>query len=613
MASVWGELKRRNVVKVAVAYAIVGWLLIEVASVLGPALNLPDWITSSVAFFLILGFPVALLLTWAYELTPEGMKKTKSVPLSESISKVTGRKLDFVIISLLALAVVVLVLDNYVMDAAGPFAGAEIDPASLEPVLDEPVPSPPIVVEEQREALPNSVAVLPFENLSPDPNNAYFAAGIHEAILNELAKIRAINVIARTSVLPYADRATPITEVARVLNVETVMEGSVQYAEGRVRITAQLIDPETNSHLWSEDYDRDFVDVFAIQSDIAMNIANALEAEFSLSEQESIEKIPTQSPAAYALYLRSLREGYTEATEFLDRAIALDPEFALAHAAKALASMYYYYTGPGAGGAPTQAAEIERIIGDSAETALTLDPSIGLAQAALGALHQFNWRGVEAEMAFQSAIELSPNNVEVLVLYGRFKRYRGEYDESIRLTRRAIELDPNNAFTFGQLALTHRAAANWDEATEACRRFLAEYPLGAGCHLVVADAETIRGNSAEAVAGLEVLEQLESTPFRLAQIAYGYSLAGQPGDARRVFAALEDAALEEPLGEASWSLANLAIGNYDQALQHLERAVADRVSTDFVTLSGLVANPRDNPQLASPRFRALLDGLWDDE
>ncbi len=209
---------------------------------------------------------------------------------------------------------------------------------------------------------------------------------------------------------------------------------------------------------------------------------------------------------------------------------------------------------------------------------------------------------------------LSPNDVEVLLLYARLKRYRGEYDESVLLLRRAIELDPNNTFTFGQLGLTYRDAANWDEAIVACRRFLVERPSGGiGCHIVIAQAEAMLGRSADAVAWLELLEEREPNVFRLTQIANAYSLTGQRGDARRIFAALQDAAVEEPLGEAYWSLANLAIGNNDQALQHLEYAVTERVSADFITLSALAANPWDDPVLDEPEFQELFDRLWNDE
>ena len=286
MASVWGELKRRNVVKVAVAYAIVGWVLIEVSSVLLPTFQAPEWVMRVFSFFIIAGFPVALILSWAYELTPEGIKLERNVAVGESITQVTGRKLDFAIIGALVLALGFVVYNYVLRDGA-----------------DE---SPEVaVVEPEQAVLPNSVAVLPFENLSLDPEDAFFAIGIHDTILNELAKISALNVIARTSMERYANSDQTIQEIAEELNVETVMEGSVQYAEGRVLITAQLIDPRTNTHLWSDSYNREFSDIFAIQADIAMNIANALEAEFSLEEQASIEETPTDSPEAYVLYLRA--------------------------------------------------------------------------------------------------------------------------------------------------------------------------------------------------------------------------------------------------------------------------------------------------------------------
>ena len=184
-----------------------------------------------------------MLLTWAYELTPDGMKKSGTVPLTESISHVTGRKIDFAIIGLLIVALGFVVIDNYVLQPPG-------DATVVEETIAPPVESAAEVTTPiaETDALPNSVAVLPFENLSPDPDNAYFAAGIHEAVLNELTKLSAMNVISRTSMLQYADRNTSIPEIARELNVETVMEGSVQYAGDRVRITAQLIDPQTNAH-----------------------------------------------------------------------------------------------------------------------------------------------------------------------------------------------------------------------------------------------------------------------------------------------------------------------------------------------------------------------------
>ena len=282
MASVWGELKRRNVVKVAVAYAIVGWVLIEVTSTVFPVLQIPDWAIALVTMLLILGFPIAVILSWAYEITPEGMKRSHEVEATESITHVTGRKLDFAIIVALVLALGFVVY-NYVLQDGETAVGV----------------------------IPNSVAVLLCYNLSPDPNDAYIAASIHDEILNQLVKIRALSVIAKTSVMQYADAPPPISQIAEELNVGAVMECSVRYAGSAILVTAQLIDPETNSHLWSDTYPGDLSDlstIFAMQADIAMNIANAVGAEFSLEEQERIEAIPTDSPAAYELGRASCRE-----------------------------------------------------------------------------------------------------------------------------------------------------------------------------------------------------------------------------------------------------------------------------------------------------------------
>ncbi len=620
MTSFFGELRRRNVVKVAVAYAIVGWLLVEVSSVLSPALRLPEWVPSLVALLLILGFPVAMLLTWAYELTPDGMTRTKSVPLSESITKVTGRKLDFVIIGVLAIAVAFFAVDRFVLDTSGPFAGADIDPASLDVVLDEPPSTaaeltPAIAEEAQREVLPNSVAVLPFRNDSPDPNNAYYASGIHEEILNHLVKLSALSVIARTSVEQYKDTEKSIPEIARELNVETVMEGSVRFDAGRIRITTQLNDGITGAHLWSETYTRDFDDIFAIESDVAMNVANAVGAEFSLEEQASIEKIPTESPAAYALYLRALiapsagLDDFRRAISDLDSAIGLDPDFALAHALRA-----WYYASPLLFSQQVPVAEYERSAIVGAEQALALDSNIGLAHSTLAAIDDINWRWAEARRRAELAYQLSPNDVAVLLQYVRFTRSAGEYAESIRVNERWAQIDPTFGGLYVQLAVTNRYARQYDAAVAAAREGIELSPANAGLHLHLAYAEAALGNRDAALSEVRIAEQLYGGTFdqvfRVGQMAMVYSQVGRREDAQRMFTLLETLDGESPVGEAVWALAHIALGESDQAYQQLVAAMESPSSINNTTLVEIKANPWSIPELDTPRFQEVLSGLW---
>jgi TolB-like protein/Tfp pilus assembly protein PilF len=582
--SFFGELRRRNVFRVGIAYLAAAWVLIEVTDTLVSIINAPTWIPEVLVYSVALGFPLALVLAWFYELTPEGIKATADVEAVEAV-KFMGRKLDFAIIGLLVLAVGFLL-----------------------------VRSP---LDDQALVLPNSVAVLPFDNLSPNADDAYFAAGIHDTILNELAKLQDMNVIARTSVLAYADGQTPISEIAEALNVETVMEGSVQYADGRILVTAQLIDPATSAHLWSANYDRELADVFAIQADIATNIANALEAEFSLSEQESIEKIPTQSPAAYALYLRAfssnIRESYIPD---LNQAIALDPNFALAYVERAARNINRL-VGVVTNTATDEALEVERSIIEDAQRALAIDPTLGVAHALLAFVHQANWRGAEAERAFQRALELSPKDVNVLTVYGEFKVRRGEYAEAIRLLRRAIELDPNNSYPVGELEFAYRFSSDWDAAAAVAQEVVNLEPdqLGnVGWNLGMAYIEASRGNAAEALTRLQVVEQLGTrSVYRFAQMALAYSLVGRPDDAARLFAQFEEQATQEGIGDGWWALAYIAVGDYEQAMERIESAVDKLVTLDQTPLFLLASNSWGDPELDTPRFRALLDNLWIDE
>src|ERR1700737_597585 len=306
--SFFAELKRRNVYKVAVAYAVVAWLLVQIATQGFPFLEIPNWIVRLVIALVVIGFPLALVLAWAFELTPEGIVRTEDVDPEKTIRKSTGRKLDFAIIGVLLVVIAMLIYQRF------PFR------------------------TETGETIPQkSIAVLPFENRSEDKANAYFADGIQDEILTDLARIADLKVISRTSVMHYRSGiARNLREIGEQLGGAHVLEGSVQRAGNRVRVNAQLVDARTDRHLWAQTYDRDLANVFAIQSEIAKQIADQLQAKLSQREKTAIERPPTNDITAFDLYTRAenllltASEGTTgkadflQAIDLLNQAVARD-------------------------------------------------------------------------------------------------------------------------------------------------------------------------------------------------------------------------------------------------------------------------------------------------
>ncbi len=331
MKSFFSELKRRNVVRVGLAYAIVGWLLLEVASLMADAYNFPEWVLQAFIAFIVLGLPIAVLFAWAFELTPEGLKRTHEVPVDQSVTPSTGRKLDFVIIGVMAVALVYFVVTH--------------DWGSEESTGERIVTS---------KSIQKSIAVLPFANFSDNQENAFFASGVHEDILTMLSKVQDLRVISRTSVERYATERPEMSVIAENLGVAHIVEGSVRRAGDRVRITAQLINASTDQHIWAESYDRDLTDVFAIQTEVATEIVTALQANLSPEEQAAIAVAPTRNVEAYDYFLKAReieRESEYSINKFermeplLDEAIRLDDQFALAYTMLAQVYGQYYWLG----------------------------------------------------------------------------------------------------------------------------------------------------------------------------------------------------------------------------------------------------------------------------
>jgi len=437
----FGELKRRNVYKVAIAYAIVAWLLIQAASILFPTFEAPPWMMKIFVTLAILGFPIALVFAWAFELTPEGLKRTEDVDVSQSTTRKTGRKLDFLIIAVLLFVIGVLIYQR----------------------LHPTVPSITSDVPEK------SIAVLPFENRSHDPDNAYFADGIQDEILTRLAKIADLKVISRTSTQHYKSAPENLPEIARQLGVAHIVEGSVQKSGDAVRVNVQLIKAANDTHLWADTYDRRLTDIFSVESEVAKSIADQLRAKLTGQEEQVIAAKPTDNPEAYDAYLRGL--AYTlkagilppnslGAQKYLREAVRLDPKFALGWALLSYVEARGYLT---LTLQPTVALREEAR--QAAETALTLQPNLGEAVLAKGYYHYACLKDYDTAVRyFEQARQLLPNSSKIPESLAYVTRRRGQWDRSESYFNEAERLDPRNVDVLSQHAVSYQCLRRFPDA-----------------------------------------------------------------------------------------------------------------------------------------------------
>ena len=434
------ELKRRNVIRVAIAYAIAAWILIEITATTFPILKLPDWSVTLVTVFVLIGFPLALIFAWAFELTPEGLKREHEVDRTESITHITGRKLDFIIIAVMALALGYFAYDKF-----------SLQPESGEVFGD----------------MGRSIAVLPFANRSASEADAFFVDGLHDDLLTHISKIGSIKTISRTSVMQYRDTNKTIPQIAEELGVATIMEGGVQRAGDTIRINVQLIDAVTDEHLWAQTYDRQLTaaSIFAIQSEIATAIAEELRATLSLDEQQRLATVPTESlPALEAYFLGKQRmatrvtDDLAEAVDLFQRAIELDPDFALAYVG--LADTYTLQR-MHAGFPPDEMSARSEL---AINKALELDDRLGEAYASLGLLIKTDCDPESAEMAFKRALALNPSYASAHQWYAVLLSYLGRPKEALAHIKIAVELDPLSALMNANLAWAYLNLGRYDEA-----------------------------------------------------------------------------------------------------------------------------------------------------
>ncbi len=497
--NLWSELKRRNVVRVAAAYLVASWVLIEVGSLMFDAFGFPDFAIKLLIAGLALGLLPVLVLAWAYELTPEGVVKDTGSGRDNPEHRNTARRLDQVTIAMILIALGVLVVNQFVMpQRVGPAVTEQASSTSV----SEPAGSAPTVAD-----IPDgpSVAVLPFANMSPDPNNEYFADGISEEILNVLASVEGLKVASRTSAFTFRESNKSIAEIAGTLGVANVLEGSVRKQGNRVRITAQLIDARTDAHRWSESYDRELDDIFAVQEEIARAITNALSDALGVASV-SVEA-PTQNLEAYEQYLKGRTlfyqrgEGLLTARQALERAVALDPEFAQAWAmlaATIVVSPSYL---------PVDSNLSNEEARKAALKASSLDDSLPMPYAILGLQAAFLGNLLEAERLFDEALRRNPDHGSALLWGGILKLGVGDMAGAESDLRRAQELEPLVGINNGWLGSVRLMRGDQEEA-EALLLKAVDLGWTSAGRIGLAALEKTRGNNAKAIEHLREVARL---------------------------------------------------------------------------------------------------------
>jgi TolB-like protein/Flp pilus assembly protein TadD len=590
----FAELKRRNVYKVAVAYAVVGWLVIQISSTVLPTFHSPEWVVQTLVVLVALGFPIALVLAWAFELTPEGIKRADEVAPDESITRKTGHKLVRITV---ALAVI----------AAGLFAFQWLRPTSLtapaqnDAVKNLTAPAPPIPEK--------SIAVLPFENLSSDKENAYFAEGIQDEILTRLAKVADLKVISRTSTQRFKSSPSDLREIAKQLGVMNILEGSVQKSNDQVRVNVQLINAMTDAHLWADIYDRKLTDIFAVESDIAKTIAETLQARLSGSEKRALSARPTENPEAYQLYLKGrffwnkrTAADLRKSIDYFDQATEKDPHYALAYAGSAQAWLLL----PGySGGTPQDCFPQAET---AAKKALSLDDNSADAHAALGMVKQlFDFDSPSGIAEFERAIKLDPNDATAHHWFANHSlSATGQINREISEMKRALELDPLSFIINTNLGQAYIYANRFDEAIAQLRRTVEMDSGFYFAHYILGEALELNGQLPEAVAEYQKASALNDDPFSRALLGHLYGKLGRKDEARQILEQLRQTREQRYFEAYGLAIIYLGLGNREEALNWLEQGYRDR---DGFNMGVIRVDQFLDPLHGDPRFEALAEKI----
>ncbi len=558
------ELRRRNVFRMAVLYAIAAWLIMQVAEVLNDLANLPDWVGPTILGLLAIGFPIALILSWFYELTPAGISLEKDVDRAESTAHITDRRLDFIVISLLCAAVIVFAYDKWWIGG------------------------PP----------QQSIAVLPFENMSADPEQEYFSDGISEELLNLLTKVPELRVISRTSAFSYKGKGIDIPTIAEQLNVAHVLEGSVRKAGNQVRISAQLIETQSDTHLWSETYDRTLDDIVAIQDEIAATVVEQLKVTL-LGDAPQVR--PT-NPEAYSLLLQARHfsrnvtaEGLEHANVLYEQALAIDPDYAPAWVDLAvnynnLATNSYMPFDEGF-----------RRAREAAKRALAVDPDNPAAYAHLGWIAMWYDHDLAAAAShYERALSVDPSNFAIIANAALLLKGLGRLHEAVALLEYHAARDPVNPTAHFNLGLGYLSAGRWEESIAAQRKVLQLSPDYIGVHSFIGTALLMVD---DAEAALEAMSQEPSEAYRWLGLVMANHALGRTDVA--------DAVLTELIEkyEQNWAY-NIAYAlafrkDADRAFEWLDKAV----QYGDPGLADIVAEVLFSHLHLDPRWTAFLESI----
>jgi adenylate cyclase len=581
----FGELKRRNVYKVAVAYAIVGWLVVQIATQVFPFLEIPNWVIRLVIALVVIGFPVALIIAWAFEATPEGIKRTEIADTMPATSEHRKHAWIYIIVFSAAISLALFFLGRYT-------AGNKISS------------SPNHISNE-------SIAVLPFENLSHDPDNAYFADGIQEEILARLSKIADLKVISRTSTQKYKSSPNNLREIAQQLGVANILEGSVQKSADQVRVNVQLINATKDAHLWGEIYDRKLTDVFAVESDIARTIAETLRVRFSGAEQSAIAVRPTENTEAHELYLKGRyflsgrRNGddLKRAIDYFNQAIIKDPNYALAYAG--LADSYTLLPG----WSDQSLAECFAKARWAASKALELDNNLAEAHTSLAILLFADGNLREAKREFERAISLNPNYAAAHYFFGlNVLASLGRFDGAIAEIKRAIELDPFSLIMNTNLGHCYSLARRYPEAIVHLRKVIDFNPDFAQAHLLLGEALELSGQIEQAIPEYErahdLAQHVASSASSTWMPAHIYDLKGERDKALQLLNQLKQA--DRNISPTGLAFLYLHLGDKKQAIDLLERGYQNK---EFDMIASIKVNPWLDSLRGDPRFEKLANQI----